>query len=154
MSYTFSLEKFDESYPELEALYREHYAEMCARLAEQGIEMSPFKPRLDVYSKASNDGWLLNIVTRDENGKAVGYCNVYITNDMHNGDLIAQEDTIFITKNHRNGIGKQLVKFGMDELRKRGVKRLNVQAATDLRVAKLWERMGYKHASHSMTYTF
>lgn len=153
MSYTIGLEGFDESYPELEPLYREHYKEMCDRLAEQGIEMSPYNPRLDEYSKASRGGWLLTIIARHE-GKAVGYCNVYITNDMHNRDLIAQEDTIFVTKSHRNGLGKELVKFGLKELKARGCKRLHVSAVTDLRVAKLWERMGFKHAAHNMTYTF
>ncbi|HEY6019104.1 MAG TPA: GNAT family N-acetyltransferase, partial [Candidatus Paceibacterota bacterium] len=93
------------------------------------------------------------IIARYE-GKAVGYCNVYITNDMHNRDLIAQEDTIFVTKSHRNGLGKELVKFGLKELKARGCKRLHVSAVTDLRVAKLWEHMGFKHAAHNMTYMF
>lgn len=153
MSYTIGLEGFDASYPELETLYREHYQEMCDRLAGDGIEMSPYNPRLDEYSRASVGGWLLTIVARHE-GKAVGYCNVYVTQDMHNRDLIAQEDTIFVTKAHRNGLGKNLVKFGLAELKSRGVKRLHVSAMTDLRVAKLWERMGFKHAAHQMTYTF
>jgi GNAT superfamily N-acetyltransferase len=86
--------------------------------------------------------------------KPVGHCAVYITNDMHNMDLIAQEDALFITKEHRKGIGKNLVKFGLLDLRNRGVKRLNVSAMTDLRVAKLWERMGFKHTCANMTYTF
>lgn len=153
MEYTIGLEGFDETYPEVEKLYREHYKEMTDRLAEEGIEMSPYNPRLDEYSRASKGGWLLTIIARHE-GKAVGYCNVYITNDMHNRDLIAQEDTIFVTKKHRNGLGKELVKYGLSELKSRGVKRLHVSAVTDLRVAKLWERMGFKHAAHQMTYTF
>lgn len=153
MEYTIGLEGFDETYPEVEKLYREHYKEMTDRLAEEGIEMSPYNPRLDEYSKASKGGWLLTIIARHE-GKAVGYCNVYITNDMHNRDLIAQEDTIFVTKEHRNGLGKELVKFGLNELKSRGVKRLHVSALTDLRVAKLWNRMGFKHSAHNMTYTF
>ena len=153
MSYTIGLEGFDASYPELETLYRERYQEMCDRLAVDGIEMSPYNPRLDEYSRASVGGWLLTIVARHD-GKAVGYCNVYVTQDMHNRDLIAQEDTIFVTKAHRNGLGKNLVKFGLAELKSRGVKRLHVSAMTDLRVAKLWERMGFKHAAHQMTYTF
>lgn len=153
MTYTIGLEGFDESYPEVQTLYREHYQEMCDRLAEQGIEMSPYNPRLDEYSKASKGGWLLTIIARHE-GKAVGYCNVYVTQDMHNRDLIAQEDTIFVTTAHRNGLGKNLVKFGLAELKSRGVKRLHVSAMTDLRVAKLWERMGFKHAAHQMTYIF
>jgi L-amino acid N-acyltransferase YncA len=153
LTYTIGLEGFDETYPEVQTLYREHYKEMCDRLAEQWIEMSPYNPRLDEYSKASKGGWLLTIIARHE-GKAVGYCNVYITTDMHNQDLIAQEDTIFVTKAHRNGLGKELVKFGINELKSRGVKRLHVSAVTDLRVAKLWERMGFKHTAHAMTYTF
>jgi len=73
---------------------------------------------------------------------------------MHNNDLIAQEDTVFVVKEHRNGVGKKLVKFGVEELRSRGVKRLNVSAMTDLRVAKLWKRMGFKEAATQMTYEF
>jgi GNAT superfamily N-acetyltransferase len=73
---------------------------------------------------------------------------------MHNHDLIAQEDTIFVIKEHRNGIGKKLVRFVLEELKTRGVKRLNVSAKTDLRVAKLWGRMGFKEAATQMTYEF
>jgi GNAT superfamily N-acetyltransferase len=79
---------------------------------------------------------------------------VYITNDMHNNDLIAQEDTVFVLKEHRNGVGKKLVKVILEELRGRGVKRVSVSALTDLRVAKLWKRMGFKEAAVQMLYTF
>lgn len=153
MSYSIAIESFDDTYPEIEFLYRQHYNEMAERLANDGIIVSPYNPRLDEYSKACKGGWLITMIARCD-GKAVGYCNVYITNDMHNRDLIAMEDTLFVTKEHRNGIGKSLVKFGIEELRKKGVKRLSVSAMTDLRVAKLWERMGFKHAAHNMIYTF
>jgi predicted N-acetyltransferase YhbS len=73
---------------------------------------------------------------------------------MHNGDLIAQEDTIFVLKDHRNGVGKKLVKVILEELKERGVKRVLVSAMTDLRVAKLWARMGFKEAATQMIYTF
>lgn len=151
--YTYHLEKWHENWQELEPIYRQHYADMTERLAKQGIHYSPFNWRLDEYLRASNGGWLLSYVARLE-GKAVGYCSVYITNDMHNRDLIAQEDALYVLKEHRSGIGKKLVEFGLNDLRNRGVKRLNVNAMTDLRVAKLWERMGFKHTCHSMTYTF
>ena len=153
MDYTIAIEKFHENYGEIQMLYREHYNEMRERMSSQGVEMSPYNPRLDEYFKASIGGWLINIIARDGE-KAVGYCNVYITADMHNHDLIAKEDAIFVTKSHRHGLGKDIVRFGLEELRKRGVKRLNVSAVTDLRVAKLWRRMGFKHTAHEMTYTF
>lgn len=153
MSYTFHLGRFKETYEELEPLYRQHYAEMTERLEAAGIPCSPYNPRLDEYIKAGDGGWLLTFVLRLE-GKAVGYSNVYITNDMHNNDLIAQEDTVFVLKEHRNGVGKKLVKVILEELRGRGVKRVSVSALTDLRVAKLWKRMGFKEAAVQMLYTF
>lgn len=153
MTYAFTVERFSDTYSELESLYRQHYGEMVDRLAGQGITYSPYNPRLDEYIKAGDGGWLLTFVLRHE-GVACGYANVYITNDMHNGDLISQEDTLFVLKEHRNGVGKKLVQFVLQELKSRGVKRLIVSAMTDLRVAKLWGRMGFKEAATQMIYEF
>ena len=153
MNYEIRLEKFKETYSELEPLYRQHYSEMVERLAEQGVQYSPYNPRLDEYIRAGEGGWLLTFVLRLD-GKAVGYSNVYITNDMHNQDLIAQEDTVFVLKEHRTGWGRKLIRAVHEELEKRGVKRLNITTATDLRVSKLLSRMGYQHTAHAMTVTF
>ena len=151
--YTIQIEKFHLNYDELKPVYEQHYQEMLDRLAKQGITYSPYNPRLDQYFAASEGEWLISYIARLD-GKPVGYCNVYITNDMHNRDLIAQEDALYVLPEHRSGLGKKLVQYGLEDLRNRGVKRLNVNAMTDLRVAKLWERMGFKHTCHSMTYTF
>jgi GNAT superfamily N-acetyltransferase len=153
MNYEITLENFRETYSELEPLYRQHYSEMVERLAGQGVHYSPYNPRLDEYIKAGDGGWLLTFVLRLD-GKAVGYSNVYITNDMHNQDLIAQEDTVFVLKEHRTGWGRKLIRAVHEELEKRGVKRLNITTATDLRVSKLLSRMGYQHTAHAMTVTF
>jgi predicted acetyltransferase len=153
MNYEIRLEKFKETYSELEPLYRQHYSEMTNRLETAGVKVSPYNPRLDEYVKASDGGWLLTFILRLD-GKAVGYSNVYITNDMHNQDLIAQEDTVFVLKEHRTGWGRKLIKEVHEELKKRGVKRLNITTATDLRVSKLLSRMGYQHTAHAMTVTF
>jgi GNAT superfamily N-acetyltransferase len=153
MTYAITLERFSDTYTELESLYRAHYGEMTERLALKGIQYSPYNPRLDLYTKSGYEGWLLTFVLRND-GAACGYANVYVTNDMHNNDLIAQEDTVFVLKEHRNGIGKKLVQFVLQELKSRGVKRLMVSAMTDLRVAKLWGRMGFKEAATQMIYEF
>jgi len=79
---------------------------------------------------------------------------VYVTNDMHNHDLIAQEDTVYVLPEHRTGWGRKLIQEVHNELKRRGVKRLNITTATDLRVSKLLGRMGYKHTAHAMTITF
>lgn len=153
MTYDFSIENAHSNVDELYPLYCRHYAEMQERLAGQGVDIPDFAPRLELYFKAADAGYLLNYVVRLD-GKPVGYSNIYLTNDMHNGELIAQEDTIYMLPEHRNGVGKKLSRFILADLKGRDVKRLSVTAITDLRVAKLWERMGFKHTAHHMTYVF
>jgi GNAT superfamily N-acetyltransferase len=147
-----TLEKFRDTYQELEPLYRKHYAEMQARLAADGVTVSDYNPRLDQYEKFGDEGWLLTFVLRDE-GQAIGYSNIYVTADMHNHDKIAQEDTIFVLP-ERRGVGRVLIRAVHDELKKRGCKRLHVTTMTDLRVSKLLQHMGYKHTAHHMTMEF
>jgi len=151
--YTFALENFEKTYRELEPLYRQHYGEMQERLAGEGIPIGDFNPQLGLYRDFSRAGWLLNYVVRLD-GRAVGYSNIYMTPDMHNGEKIATEDTIYLLPDHRNGTGRKLAQFILEDLDARGVKRLNVTAVTDLRVAKLWKRMGFKETAVAMTYHF
>lgn len=153
MSYTFHLGKHRETFDELEFMYRQHYQEMVERLARDGITYSAYNPRWEQYWKASDEGWLLTFILRYE-GKAVGCSNIYVTNDMHNNDLIAQEDTIYVVPEHRNGIGRKFTKIILEELKERGVKRLHVSAMTDLRATKLWKRLGFKESATQMIYTF
>lgn len=149
--YIFSIEPFEDSYPELEPLYREHYAEMQARLERDGSPIPAYNPRLAQYVAASRRGDLFTWVVRLD-GEAVGYCNIYLTNDMHNGQLIAQEDAIFMSKEHRRGAGTKLVKAILSDLKPRGVKRVLITPVTDLRVAKIWERVGFKPVASLMVY--
>ena len=153
MSYTISLQNLRSTYPELEPLYRAHYGEMERRLVGDGVEVSPYAPRLDEYFRANEGGWLLHYVARHE-GAAVGYSNIYLTRDMHNGDLIAQEDTIYVTPAHRNGLGRKMVKHILADLKQREVRRVNITPVTDLRVSKIWQRMGFKPVAEVLTYTF
>jgi GNAT superfamily N-acetyltransferase len=154
MEYKFSIEHGTLTLKELLPLYATHYREMQARLAKDGIATANFNPRIDQYIKGWDAGHIINYVVRTETGEAVGYSNIYLTNDMHNGEFIAKEDTIFLLKEHRNGVGRRFAKFILADLKSRGVKRVLVSPVTDLRVAKIWERMGFKHAAHFMIYTF
>lgn len=154
MRYDFRTENGAENFKELYPLYARHYHEMWERLKADGIECAPFAMRVEQYFESWCSGHLINYVVRTEAGEVVGYSNIYLTNDMHNGEFIATEDAIYILPGHRNGIGRKFAKAILDDLKRRGVKRLEVQALTDLRVAKLWKRMGFRHTAHCMTYTF
>ena len=153
MSCTFAVENGAENFAEIEPLYRTHYGEMQARMASQGIAVADFDMRLDVYMDYWRAGYLVNYVARKD-GKPVGYCNIYITDDMHNGERIAEEDAIYVLPGHRNGTGRLLAKFVLGDLKARGVKRLKVAAVTDPRAALLWQRLGFRPSGQLMTYTF
>lgn len=151
--YEITTEPLVDVYKALHPLFCEHYQEMADRLARDGITISPFNPRIDAYLNFAAAGMLKTFVVRHK-GELCGYANVYLVSDMHCQDLIAREDTIFITKKHRHGIGKELVRYGLAELEKAGARRLTVSAMTDLRVAKLWARMGFKPVATQMIYQF
>ncbi|RUW70005.1 N-acetyltransferase [Mesorhizobium sp. M4B.F.Ca.ET.215.01.1.1] len=148
MSYDIAIENFNEAWPELEPLSRRHYGEMQARMAAEGMTIGEFKPRLNVYGSASH---LLCFVVRNE-GEAVGYAFIWITQDMHNSEHIAMEDTIYMRPDHRNGIGRRFTRHILAELKARGCVRAHVTIATDLRVAKMCERVGFKRSAIAMTY--
>lgn len=152
--YQISIENGWENLPEVFPLYATHYREMQERLASEGMDIPPFNPRIDAYVRAWQSGELINYIVRDEDGAAVGYSNVYLAHDMHNSEMIAQEDTIFVLKPHRRGVGRRLTRFILDDLRARGVKRAFITTATDLRVAKMLTRLGFQHTAHAMTYFF
>ena len=151
--YSFDLERGDLNYSELEPLYRMHYAEMQRRLAKDGMPVADYNPRLDQYFESFAAGHLLNFVIR-ESDRPVGYSNVWLTNDMHNGELIAQEDTIVVHPDHRNGVGKQLVRVILSHLKNIGVKRVSVTSVTDTRADKLMLRLGFKPKAVQLVYTF
>lgn len=153
MTYTIGLENGRKNYSELEPNYRRHYEEMRTRLEADGVTIGPYNPRLDRYFAAFDAGWLLNYVVRFD-GAPVGHANVYVTNDMHNGELIAREDVMYVVPEHRNGIGRKLVKFVLADLRERGVKRATMQAVTDQRARHLWRRLGFRDVGEILTYTF
>lgn len=154
MSYVFAHEDGQADYPEFEHLYRQHYAEMCERLKGEGIDFPPYAPRLDAYFHAQSIGYLHHFTVRTDAGEPVGYANIYVMRSMHNGEMIAREDTIFITRKHRNGVGVRFMRFLLADLKARGVRHATVMAVTTPRVVKLWQRMGFRPVGMSMIYTF
>jgi hypothetical protein len=151
--YTFALERGDLNLSEFLPLYRQHYGEMKARLEKDGIaNIPPFNMRETQYVHAWSAGYLLNYTARYR-GAPVGYFNVYLTNDMHNGDLVAQEDAIYMVPDHRKGAGMKLAKFGIADVKARGAKRMIVSAVTDTRSEILARRLGFKPMAVEMVKT-
>lgn len=151
--YVFALVDGRKWHEKLDPLYRQHYAEMRARLEANGTPIGEYNPQLARYFDAMDRGDLLTFIVMDLE-TVVGYCNVYVTRDMHNSELIAQEDAIYMLPEHRTGAGRKLVLYILQHLRRLGVVRVNITPVTDLRVGKIWARMGFKPVAELMTYTF
>lgn len=151
--YTFHLCNGHEWHHALETLYKQHYAEMQTRLKSEGIPIGDYAPRTDVYFQAMDSGNMLTFIVI-ESRTVVGYSNVWLTNDMHNGELIAQEDTIYMLPEHRNGTGRKFSRFVLDHLKGLGVKRMHITATTDTRVGKIFKRIGFRDTAQAMTYVF
>lgn len=151
--YAFSIERLHEIFAEVEPHWRDHYAAMKARLESEGVKCAEYDPRIDQYFKFSQDGWLKTFIVRYR-GSVVGYSTIYVTHDMHNRELIATEDFIYVAPVHRNGTGRKLTKFVLSELKRLGVKRFHVTAITDTRAADLWKRLGFKDTARHMIYDF
>ena len=153
MSYVARQVKLVDELERIYPLWQRHYGEMEKRLRSDGFEVSPFHPRTIEYVRSNEDDFLLVFILEHE-GEAVGYAQGYVTHDMHNGDLIAQEDAIFVVPEHRFGAGSILLNAVHEELKRRGVRRLNITTGTDLRASKWFLRKGYRHVAHCMSIAF
>lgn len=153
MTYDFGIERFADAFADLEPLMRRQYGEMKARLEGEGHTVSDFNPDVASYSDY-NDRGLLFLFTVRKDGEPVGYAMTYVLRDMHNQDMIALDDTIYIHPDHRNGIGRKLAGRVLKALGDAGVKRVVVSATTDPRAANMWRRMGFRDTAVQMTYHF
>lgn len=153
-NYSVTADRFDLTYKELEPLYRQHFAERKARYDAEGIQSGEYNPQLDTYFDYAQRGILVTFIARD--GVApIGYSNIYIVNDMHDGERIAQEDAIYVLPQHRGtGAGDFLVRFVHAYMKEQKVKRLNITTSTDLKVANWLKKHGYKHTAHCMMISF
>lgn len=152
--YLISIEPFEDVANEfLVSMMQQHYQEMVDRLNKDGIKTDPCNLQVESYIEYSKAGGLLTYVLRKDQ-TPVGYANIYLTESMHTGKLIACEDALYVIPEERNGIGKKMVTFILEDLRGRGIKNVTVSAMTDLRVAKMWKRMGFKEIAVQMQYTF
>lgn len=151
--YSFSIVNGREWHDRLEPLYRQHYAEMQARLERDGVPIGPYNPKVADYH-ASMDSGLMKTFIVQKNEQVVGYSNIWVLPDMHNQQLIASEDTIYMLPEHRNGTGRKFARVILDHLRSLGVRRMSITSVTDVRAEKLWQRLGFRPVAQVMTITF
>jgi GNAT superfamily N-acetyltransferase len=153
VTYAFHMVNVRDWYEALEPLFKRHYLEMQTRLAADGVTIGDYNPRLETYFQAADRGEYKVFIVL-ENETLIGYCSLWVSEDMHNSQLIAQEDALYIVPERRKGAGRPLVKFILSYLESIGVVRATITPVTDLRVGKMWARLGFKPVAELMTYQF
>jgi hypothetical protein len=151
MSYTVTADNFRDTYDELKDMYEAYYKEMCAR---ETLPCPDYNPRVDEYMRLGDIGEMITYVLRDEEGVAKGCCNVFLANDMHNQDLIAIEDTIYIAPDSRGGKGKAFGQCILQDLQSKGVKRFIITVLETSGIAETCRKAGFRDIATQMVYTF
>lgn len=153
MTYALALERLEDVAEEFRPLAESHYAEITERARQAGVEMAPFKPQLDRYIALNRAGQFLFYTVR-YGGKPIAYSGMYLLPSMHTGLLIGREDTIYVEPEHRGRVGKALVRAILTDMQERGATQVLITPIGDSRLAKLWQRMGFRLIGQVMTYNF
>ena len=137
MQTTFQKETAGKCFPDTLPLLEEHWREVAHY---QDIELDP---DLEVYAAAEAAGMLRVFTARTLEGKMIGYAVFFCrTNPHYRNSLQANQDVLFISKEHR-GMGGRFILWCDEQLRSEGVQVVyhHVKAAHNF--GKLLERFGY-----------
>jgi hypothetical protein len=94
--YTIQCEKFAKVLPELKPLHEQHWLE-----SEGYRHCLQLRPNYQAMTAFECAGQLLQVTVRHE-GKLVGAIRMYITRSWHTGDMLANEDSLYLSPAHRS----------------------------------------------------
>lgn len=95
------------------------------------------------------------LFTARKDGELVGNTGCYLFRSMHNQDLSAKEDTMYLAPEVRKGrTAIKFFRYCESQLRRTGVEEITVQVKTTNKAYMLWEREGYTWTDRVLTKTF
>ena len=101
--YVFHVERYAHALPELIPLHREHWQE-----TEKYRHAIPLMPDYDGFIAQDRAGGLVLFTIRKD-GELVGQSTMRLHSSMHSQTLVANEDSLFLRKDHRGGF--MMVRF-------------------------------------------
>lgn len=136
--YTIQAERFKDILPELHELHLEHWKE--TEKHRHGLEMNP---DYDGFLARERAGNLIQFTVRHD-GKLVGNLRMFVSKSMHTQTLYANEDTLFLSPQHRGGfLVMALIRFAEKSLRGIGIREIRVNSKLVNKADVLMRRMGY-----------
>lgn len=151
MTYHLTIESFREASEKgLISLMEDFHVELEGK---SNRKFGKFNPRLDCYNECSDNNTLVTyLVWKDTT--LVGYCLMYIAQNMHTQELYAEEDSIYIVPECRHGIGVKLAVFVLQDIKNRGIKTMTISVTHASGSTKLWKKIGFTEFLTQMEYTF
>ncbi len=145
VDYTIQHEFLENVLDEIKPIHRAHWEETEGY--RHGIALDP---DYDYMVNAERTGRFMLFTVRT-NKQLVGNCMMYLTQSTHTRKWIAEEDTIFIDKEHRKGrIGIKLIQYVERVLATLGVTEIRVTVKTVNRVGDLLQALGYQHTANQL----
>lgn len=140
--YTFRAERFADVVDELHPLHEAQWQETEGYRA--GIAMNPDYERIKDIERS---GGLLQLTIRRD-GDLVGHIRLYVSRSTHTQRLVAQEDTLYVAKDHRHGmLGLALARYGERQLRRIGVTEVRQDTKATNRADAILRRLKYEPVS-------
>lgn len=143
------LEAWDTLYPEILALFEEHFEEVDGGV-ERRRRCLPDVARM----RAMNFMGVMPIISARQDGVLVGYSTWTIFPDVESmGLIIAQQGAWFVTKKIRPGnLGFRLFEMGIAQLKVMGVQNVYLHhrlQGRGIRLGKFFESYGAKEIQHT-----
>lgn len=144
--FTISTEYIEQALDEIKPVHAAHWQETEGY--RHGIALNP---DYDYMINAERTSRFILFTVRHE-GKLVGNCMMYLSRSTHTQKWVAEEDTIFILPEYRQGrLGVRLIRYVEDVLRNMGVTEIRVTVKTVNRVGELLQHLGYTHTGNQLT---
>ena len=144
--YTYSAESLESVLAEITPIHQEHWKE-----TEGYRHNIPFSPHYEPIIQRERGGSFILMTVRDKDQNLVGNCMMYLAKSTHTNQWVADEDTIFILKEHRLGrVGIKFIKYAERVLKGLKVTEIRVTVKNVNRVGDLLQCMGYEHTANQL----
>jgi GNAT superfamily N-acetyltransferase len=145
VDYVIQHEYLEDVLEEIKPVHQAHWAETEGY--RHGIALDP---DYEYMINAERTGRFMLFTVRN-NGQLVGNCMMYLTQSTHTRKWVAEEDTIFIDKDHRKGrVGIKLIQYVERVLADLSVTEIRVTVKTVNRVGDLLQALGYQHTANQL----
>lgn len=136
--YTIQAESFRSVLDELKPLHELHWLE--TEKYRHGLAMAPLYSAMAERERA---GQMVQFTVR-EDGHLVGHLRMFIFQSQHTSTQVAEEDALFIAKEHRGGfLAIRLMRYAEAALLSQGVREIRANSKLSNRADVLMRRLGY-----------